>query len=562
MQLTRSRPMDQPPAPDGSLAMDAASIRALGYRIVDMIADDLGDPARRPVFPAARSREAMEAVFGGPVPRSGTEADALLTILRDHLLPAAGNPNHPRMMAYVLSASTPLTALVEALVGSIKLRPTTWKNQPASCQIEVTVARWLGDMVGFADNAAGYMTTGGSWANLVALAVARVRRAGWDVRAEGVAGRPALTAYVSSEAHSCIDRSAELLGLGAANLRKIPVDDGFRVDLAALQASIDADVAAGCRPFCVIGNAGTVNTGAVDPLDSLADIAARHDMWFHVDGAYGALACLVPEERHRFAGLARADSLTLDPHKWLNAPFEAGCILTRDWRDLGDTFSLIPPYLRGAMGSEHNQYEYGFELSRTDRALKVWLALRQYGVDRYAALIAGHLALARHLARLRRRRGRFRAGDAGRAEHLLFPLRTCRSGARRPVRRGVPERPQPRSRNGPRRRRARPRLRHRAQRRAGAARLHREPPRQPRRRGRNPGVAAAARPAAGQGHAASTGALTRARRKSGRRRHAGRAGGVATCRRTASSSTAIRAAMTRWPSRWRWRRRESSTSPA
>ena len=160
MQLTRSRPMDQPPAPDGSLAMDAASIRALGYRIVDMIAEDLGDPARRPVFPAARSREAMEAVFGGPVPRSGTEADALLTILRDHLLPAAGNPNHPRMMAYVLSASTPLTALVEALVGSIKLRPTTWKNQPASCQIEVTVARWLGDMVGFADNAAGYMTTG------------------------------------------------------------------------------------------------------------------------------------------------------------------------------------------------------------------------------------------------------------------------------------------------------------------------------------------------------------------------------------------------------------------
>ena len=391
--------MDQPPAPDSSLAMDAASIRALGYRIVDMIADDLGDPARRPVFPAARSREAMEAVFGGPVPRSGTEADALLTILRDHLLPAAGNPNHPRMMAYVLSASTPVTALVEALVGSIKLRPTTWKNQPASCQIEVTVARWLGDMVGFADNAAGYMTTGGSWANLVALAVARVRRAGWDVRAEGVAGRPALTAYVSSEAHSCIDRSAELLGMGAANLRKIPVDDGFRVDLAALQASIDADVAAGCRPFCVIGNAGTVNTGAVDPLDSLADIAARHDMWFHVDGAYGALACLVPEERHRFAGLARADSLTLDPHKWLNAPFEAGCILTRDWRDLGDTFSLIPPYLRGAMGSEHNQYEYGFELSRTDRALKVWLALRQYGVDRYAGLIAGHLALARHLAR-------------------------------------------------------------------------------------------------------------------------------------------------------------------
>ena len=177
----------------------------------------------------------MEAVFGGPVPRGGQDADDLLAIIRDQLLPAAGNPNHPRMMAYVLSASTPLTGLIEALVGSIKLRPTTWKNQPASCQIEVTVARWLGEMVGFADNAAGYMTTGGSWANLVALAVARVRRAGWDVRSEGTAGRPVLTAYVSCEAHSCIDRSAELVGLGAANLRKIAVDDGFRVDLAALE---------------------------------------------------------------------------------------------------------------------------------------------------------------------------------------------------------------------------------------------------------------------------------------------------------------------------------------
>ena len=398
MQDTRQRAENQPLPVDCTLAMDARTMRELGYRIVDMITDDLTHPTRRPVFPPAQTRAAMEAVFGGPVPHGGMDADELLTIIRDQLMPAAGNPNHPRMMAYVLSASTPLTGLIEALVSSIKLRPTTWKNQPASCQIEVTVARWLGDMAGFSDNAAGYVTTGGSWANLVGLAVARVRRAGWDVRSEGVAQHPVLTAYVSSEAHSCIDRSAELLGMGAAQLRKIPTDDGFRIDLDALEASVQADVRAGCKPFCLIGNAGTVNTGAVDPLDCLADVAQRHDMWFHVDGAYGALASLAPEARPLFKGLERADSLTLDPHKWLNTPFEAGCILTREWRDLGDTFSLIPPYLRGAMGSEHNQYEYGFELSRTDRALKVWLALRQYGVGRYAELIANHLALARYLA--------------------------------------------------------------------------------------------------------------------------------------------------------------------
>lgn len=394
------RPFTKTACDDLTLEMPPETIRELGYRIVDMITEELADPERRPVFPPEQSRAAMESLFGGPLPREGMDPEALLSLIQDHLLPAAGNPNHPRLMAYVLTASVPLASLLEALVGTIKLRPTTWKNQPASCQIEMTVARWLGEMVGFAPDAAGYLTTGGSWANLVGLAVARTRRAGWDVRAEGVANRPPLVAYVSEQAHSCIDRSAELLGLGQAYLKRIPVDDTFRIRLDILEETIQADRAAGHKPFCLIGNAGTVNTGAIDPLDDLADLAERYDLWFHVDGAYGAFAALTEEARELFCGLERADSLTLDPHKWLNTPFEAGCILTRDWEDLGDTFSLIPPYLRGAMGAEHNQYEYGFELSRTDRALKVWLALNQYGIDRYTELIANHLALARHLAGL------------------------------------------------------------------------------------------------------------------------------------------------------------------
>lgn len=383
---------------DLTLGMDPDTIRTLGYRIVDIIADEFAAPTRRPVFPPPQTHARMESRFGGPLPQEGTEPEELLEFVHEHLLPAAGNPNHPGLMAYVLTASTPLTALMEALVAAIKLRPTTWKNQPASCQIETTVARWLGEMVGFASDAAGYLTTGGSWANLVGLAVARTRRAGWDVRADGVANRPPLVAYVSEQAHACIDRSAELLGMGHTYLRKIPVDAAFRIRLDALEAAIRADRADGLRPFCLIGNAGTVNTGAIDPLDDLADLAERYGLWFHVDGAYGAFATLVPEVRPLFAGLERADSLTLDPHKWLNTPFEAGCILTRCWDDLGATFSLIPPYLRGAMGEEHNQYEYGFELSRTDRALKVWLSLRQHGVERYAELVGNHLTLARHLA--------------------------------------------------------------------------------------------------------------------------------------------------------------------
>jgi glutamate/tyrosine decarboxylase-like PLP-dependent enzyme len=380
--------------------MEPETIRELGYRIVDMITEEFAEPTRRPVFPPTQSLAAMETHFGGPVPRAGVEPEELLAKVRDRLLPAAGNPNHPGLMAYVLTASTPFVALMEALVAAIKLRPTTWKNQPASCHIETTVVRWLGQMVGFAEDAAGYITTGGSWANLVGLATARVRQAGWDIRAEGVANRPPLVAYVSAEAHSCIDRSAELLGMGSQCLRKIPVDADFRIRLDLLEATLKQDLATGHKPFCVIGNAGTVNTGAIDPLCDLADIAERYGLWFHVDGAYGALATLAPETRPLFAGIEQADSLTLDPHKWLNTPFEAGCIVTKRREDLGDTFSLIPPYLRGAMGEEHNQYEYGFELSRTDRALKVWLVLQQYGVDRYTELVAHHLTLARHLAAL------------------------------------------------------------------------------------------------------------------------------------------------------------------
>jgi aromatic-L-amino-acid decarboxylase len=383
-----------------TLDLDAETVRALGYRIVDMIAAELADPARRPVYPPLQSRAALETVFGGPVPEHGRSPEGLLDLLEHQLLPVTANFNHPRLMGYVLSNPLPLAGLAEALTSTLKMVPGHWKWHPANGLIEVTVARWLGELVGFGADAAGYVTTGGSWANLVGLAVARVRRAGWDVRAEGLADHPQLVAYVSEEGHSCLDKGFELMGLGRNQLRRIPVGADYRIQLEALEAALAADLAAGRRPFCLVGNAGTVNTGAVDPLDTLADIASRHGLWFHVDGSYGALAALDPEKRALFAGIERADSVALDPHKWLNIPFEAGCILTRHWDDLADTFSHVPPYIRAAMDDEHNHMHYGFELSRTDRALKIWLSLQQYGVDRYAAMIANHMALARHLADL------------------------------------------------------------------------------------------------------------------------------------------------------------------
>lgn len=379
---------------DVTLEMDAERIRSLGYRIVDMVVSELANPARRPTRPPKQDEALLETLFEGPLPRQGTDPDELLSIIQDHLIPATTNLLHPRWMGYVLAGSLPFPGLMGALTSSLNLAYV----DPVNAQLAKSISRWLGEALGFGQTAAGYITTGGSWANLVGLAVARVRRAGWEVRSEGLAGRPPLVAYVSEEGHSCLDKGMELLGMGSNQLRKVPVGPDYRILVDALEEAIEADRSAGLQPFCLIGNAGTVNTGAVDPLDALAGIAARHELWFHVDGAYGAFAAMVPEARSLFAGIERADSLAVDPHKWLNVPFEAGCILVREWADLTDTFSLIPPYLRAAHGGGINLVQSGIELTRSNRELNVWLALRQYGFDRFSQLIANHMALTRHLA--------------------------------------------------------------------------------------------------------------------------------------------------------------------
>lgn len=383
---------------DNDFRLDSDLIKRLGYQIIDQIAAEFSQPEKRPVFPPKQSTAQMEATFGGDLPQQGTDPEQLLNIILEDLLPASANINHPRLMANVLAGSLALPAMIQALSAAIKLRPTSWKEQPASCHIEITVARWLGQMTGFSDNATGYVTVGGSWANLMGIAMARVFKAGWDIRQQGQGGHPPLVVYVSEEAHSSIDKSIHLLGIGSDYLRQIPADEHYQIRLDLLETAIQQDQAAGLKPFCIVGYAGTVNTGAIDPLDALADLAEKHDLWFHIDGAFGALAALDPAIKPLMRGLERADSLTIDPHKWLNVPFEAGCILTKNRDHLHQTFNLVPPYIRGMMGDEHNQYENGFELSRTDRALKVWLALKQYGVEQYAKMIAKHNALARYMA--------------------------------------------------------------------------------------------------------------------------------------------------------------------
>jgi aromatic-L-amino-acid/L-tryptophan decarboxylase len=274
----------------------------------------------------------------------------------------------------------------------------------ADVHLERAVVRWLAELVGFPHApGAGLLTSGGSAATIVCLAGARSRAlaaAGHDVRRDGLAGAPRLIAYVPAEAHSCVRRALELLGLGSGAMRELPLERG-RLDAPALRALIDADRTSGALPTLLVGSAGTVNAGAIDPLDALADVATAEDLWFHVDGAYGAFGVLDPAIAARYRGMEQADSLVLDPHKWLGVPVDAGCALVRRGDDLRDTFSLIPPYLRQDTDTPVGTFaESGLEQTRPFRALKTWATIAARGRAGIAAQVARANALARELATL------------------------------------------------------------------------------------------------------------------------------------------------------------------
>jgi glutamate/tyrosine decarboxylase-like PLP-dependent enzyme len=287
------------------------------------------------------------------------------------------------------------------------MNPSCAGGDHAAIYVERAAVRWLMELTGFPTaGSMGLLVSGASVASIVALAAARHRAAaaaGWDIRAEGLQGtRPRLRLYVSPEGHSCLRKAAELLGLGSSAIRTVPVDARLMMDVAALRETIAADRRAGDLPFCVAASAGTVGTGAVDPLAAIADVCARERLWLHVDGAYGALGVLAASEAARFAGMERADSLALDPHKWLSVPVECGCVLVRDGALLRDAFSLVPPYLRTEEGKGFGGLpwfsEYGVQQTRGFRALKLWMVLQHLGRRGVQRLVERHIALARRLA--------------------------------------------------------------------------------------------------------------------------------------------------------------------
>ena len=307
---------------------------------------------------------------------------------------------HPRFWGWVQGNGTPLGMIAELLAAG--MNPNAAAFEHAAAYVELQVLGWFKAIMGFPDSAGGLLVSGGSMANLVGLAAARNNVPGVDARARGLhALERRLVLYASSETHSSVRKAVELLGLGTDALRLLQVRDDFRVDPAAVEAAIAADLHRGLHPFCVVANAGTVNTGAIDPLDALADVCRRQSLWLHVDGAFGALAALSPALKPRLAGMDRADSLAFDCHKWMCQPYDVACALVRSAAQHRAAFSVVPDYLEklpaGLACAPIDFSEYGVQLSRSFRALKLWLSIKAEGLGKFGRLIEQNVAQAAHL---------------------------------------------------------------------------------------------------------------------------------------------------------------------
>ena len=377
---------------------DWEGFRRLMHQALDDALDYTAQVHERPVWQPVP--EAVRAeLTGGAVPRKGEGIEAAYRDYQNLVAPYPVGNIHPRFWGWVMGNGTPAAFLAEMLAATMNVNAPGFDQ--SATYVELQVIDWLKQLMGFPAEAGGILVSGGSTANLVGLNVARSAMAPFAVRREGLTGKARLMFYASTETHNSVQRAVELMGLGAESLAYIPVDDGYRMDVAGLRARIAADRRAGHLPICVTANVGTVNTGAIDPLDAIADICAIERLWLHVDGAFGALAALDPESRGLIEGMERADSLAFDLHKWMYLPYDVGCTLVRDNEAHKAAFASSASYLNklegGIAAAPVAFAEYGPELSRSFRALKVWMNLKAYGADKFGRLIGQNVRQARYL---------------------------------------------------------------------------------------------------------------------------------------------------------------------
>jgi aromatic-L-amino-acid decarboxylase len=378
------------------LEMSPREFRDLGALLIDRIAGFLESLPSRPVTPAESPADVRQALGAHrTLPQHGADAAQLLHQAADLLFDHSLFNGHPRFWGYVTSSAAPIGALAELLAAAVNPNVGAWLLSPMASEIEGQTIRWIAEMLSYPVECGGLFVSGGNMANFVCFLAARQAQAGIDVRAKGMNGRR-LRVYGSKETHTWVQKAADITGIGTEAIRWIPVDAEMRMDVTELRTQIRKDIDAGDRPAIVVGNAGSVSTGAVDPLPELAAVCREFDLWFHVDGAYGGLAAVLPDAPDALAGLREADSVAVDPHKWLYAPLEAGCALVRDPEKLRAAFAYHPVYYHFGVEAT-NYFDLGPQNSRGFRALKVWLALQQVGREGYEKTISDDIRLARAL---------------------------------------------------------------------------------------------------------------------------------------------------------------------
>jgi glutamate/tyrosine decarboxylase-like PLP-dependent enzyme len=378
-------------------------MRALGYRVIDMLVEHhstLGEKSAT----SYRHRDELEALLREAPPSAGSDPMDVLASVESNVLSNIMYCTHPRHFAWVPGPSNYVSVLADALASGVNVCPGTWLESSGPSQIELITTEWLLELCGFPDTGGGIFVSGGSVANLTGLVTAR------QTMLDGIMDDAVI--YSSSQAHSSNWKNIRILGFRPEQIRLVPVDGRLRLDVRALARAVDEDRRNGKRPFCVIATAGTTNTGTVDPLDAVADLCEQQDLWLHVDGAYGAAAILTERGRRLLAGIERAHSLVLDPHKWLFQPFDIGCCLVRDVRWLEQTFSEHPEYLQDTrdkmdMSREVNFCDRGVQLTRAFRALKLWMSIKVYGLDRFRAAIDRGISNAETAQRLLEAHGCF-----------------------------------------------------------------------------------------------------------------------------------------------------------
>jgi aromatic-L-amino-acid decarboxylase len=375
--------------------MSPDEFRRHGHRAVDWIADFLESPEKYPVLPGVQPGELLDALPPDG-PELGEPMERIFGDFEKLIVPATTHWNHPNFFAYfAVSASGP-GILAEALSAALNVNGMLWKSSPAATELEQVTLEWLRRWLGLPDGLFGIIFDTASTSTMHGIAAAREAA---DPECRTLGGSRDLVLYTSEHAHSSVEKGAIAIGIGQRNVRKIPLDGEFRMRVDALEEAIATDKAAGLRPFCVVPTVGTTSTSAIEPVERVADLAERHGMWMHVDAAYGGAAGIVPEFRHILKGCQRADSLVVNPHKWLLTPIDVSVLYTRHPHVLRRSFSLIPDYLRT---SEHpralNFMEYGVPLGRRFRSLKLWFVFRYFGRERIAEMIRGHIALAQEFA--------------------------------------------------------------------------------------------------------------------------------------------------------------------